>query len=333
MKKTKIVKAAAVQISPVLYSRQGTVEKVVRKIRELGKQGVQFATFPETFIPYYPYFSFVQPPYAMAKEHLRLLEEAVTVPSAETQAIGDAAKEVNMVVSIGINEREGGTVYNTQLLFDADGTLIQRRRKITPTYHERMVWGQGDGSGLRAVDSAVGRIGQLACWEHYNPLARYAMIADGEQIHSAMYPGSMLGDLFTQQTEVNIRQHALESACFVVCATGWLDADQQAKIMTDTGCPIGPISGGCFTAIVAPDGTLMGEPLKAGEGEVIADLDLAQIDARKRVMDARGHYSRPELISLLIDRTPTSSVHERTAHPKADALPAAVEEERAVEVL
>lgn len=97
-----------------------------------------------------------------------------------------------MVVSVGANERDGGSIYNTQLLFDADGT-IQRRRKITPTYHERMVWGQGDGAGLRAVDSAVGRIGQLACWEHYLPLARYALIADGEQIHSAMYPGSIFG--------------------------------------------------------------------------------------------------------------------------------------------
>ena len=88
---------------------------------------------------------------------------------------------------------------------DADGTLIQRRRKISPTYHERMIWGQGDGSGLRAVDSKAGRIGQLACWEHYNPLARYAMMSDGEQIHSAMYPGSIFGDLFSEQTEVNIR--------------------------------------------------------------------------------------------------------------------------------
>jgi aliphatic nitrilase len=182
-KMSTIVKAAAVQISPVLYSREGTVEKVVKKIRELGTQGVQFATFPETVIPYYPYFAFVLPAFAMAKEHLRLMEQSVTVPSAETHAIGEAAKEANMVVSIGVNERDGNTVYNTQLLFDADGTLIQRRRKIMPTYHERMIWGQGDGSGLRAIDSAVGRIGQLACWEHYLPLARYALIEDGEQIH------------------------------------------------------------------------------------------------------------------------------------------------------
>ena len=294
-------------MGPVLYSREKTTEKIVDKDRRTRGRGVQFATFPETIVPYYPYFSFLQPPFKLGAEHLRLMEQAVTIPSPATDALSEAAREAGMVVSIGVNERDGGSLYNTQLLFDADGTLLQRRRKTTPTYHERMIWGQGDGSGLVAVDSAVGRIGQLACWEHYNPLARYALIADGEQIHSAMWPGSFGGQLFAEQTEISVRNHALESGAFVVNATGWLDAEQQAQIVADTGGPIGAISGGSFTAIISPDGELLGEPLRSGEGEVIADLDFALIDERKSKMDSRRPL-RPPRAAQPVDRSHTHRI-------------------------
>ena len=191
--------------------------------------------FPETVIPYYPYFSFIKAPVAIGAEHLLLIEQAVTCRDRRRSHRRERLRAPGAVVAVGVNERDHGTLYNTQLLFDADGTLVQARRKITPTYHERMIWGQGDGSGLRAVDTRVGRIGALACWEHYNPLARYALMADHEQIHVAMFPGSLVGDIFREQIEVTIRHHALESGCFVVNATGFLSEAQVAEIAGNSG--------------------------------------------------------------------------------------------------
>ena len=250
-------------------------------------------------------------------EHLRLYEHAVVVPGPVTDAVADAARTQGIVVVLGVNERDHGSLYNAQIIFDADGTILLKRRKITPTFHERMIWGQGDGAGLKVVDTAVGRVGALACWEHYNPLARYALMAQHEEIHVGQFPGSMVGQIFADQIEVTIRHHALESGCFVVNATGWLTDAQMARISPDEKLRRA-LAGGCMTAIVGPEGNHIVPPLTQGEGMLVADLDMGLIAKRKRMMDSVGHYARPELLSLNLDNRPTAPM--RTTAP-AMSLP------------
>ncbi|MEO0796110.1 MAG: Nit6803 family nitrilase [Verrucomicrobiota bacterium] len=295
------VVAAAVQITPSLESAQGTVDNMERALVQAANQGVQLAVFPETFVPYYPYFSFVDAPVAIGKSHLALYNESVVVPGPITARFSEMAARFKMVLVIGVNERAGGTIYNAQLVYDADGQLLLHRRKITPSYHERMIWGQGDGSGLRVVDSAVGRVGALACWEHYNPLARYTLMTGGEQIHCSQFPGSMVGQIFADQIEVTIRHHALESGCFVVNSTGWLTDEQRELIAPDPKMRQA-LTGGCFTAIISPEGKIISEVITEGEGLAIAELDFELITKRKRMLDSVGHYARPDLFSVNVDR-------------------------------
>jgi len=303
MAEKRVVRVAAVQIAPDLEDGAGTLARVLAASADAAGKGAKLVVFPETFVPWYPYFSFVYPPVATGPEHLRLYEHAVVVPGPVTEAVSAAARRHGMVIVLGVNERDHGSLYNTQLVFDADGSLKLKRRKLTPTFHERMIWGQGDGAGLKVVDTAIGRVGALACWEHYNPLARYALMAQHEEIHAAQFPGSLVGPIFAEQIEVTIRHHALESGCFVVNATGWLSEDQIARIAPDEKLRRA-LTGGCMTAIISPEGSHVVPPLTQGEGILMADLDLGLITKRKRMMDSVGHYARPELLSLNLDDRP-----------------------------
>lgn len=303
-----MIRVAAVQIAPDLDSLAGTLSRVIAAIAEAAGKGAKLVVFPETFLPWYPYFSFVYPPVATGAAHLRLYDQAVTVPGPVIDAVTETARRHGIVVVLGVNERDHGSLYNAQLIFDADGTLLLKRRKLTPTFHERMIWGQGDGAGLKVVETAVGRVGALACWEHYNPLARYALMAQHEQIHVAQFPGSLVGPIFAEQIEVTIRHHALESGCFVVNSTGWLSEEQIAAIAPDEKLR-GALRGGCMTAIISPEGRHIVPPLTEGEGILIADLDFSLIEKRKRMMDSVGHYARPELMHLVLDNRPAAPLH------------------------
>jgi predicted amidohydrolase len=295
-------KVAAVQASPVFLNRDATVEKGCALIAEVASAGARLAVFPETWIPGYPAWAMADSRWnhAPSKQvHGLLYRNAVEVPGPAVERLCEAARRNGIAVVMGINERTPtGTLYNSMLFIDRDGTLLGTHRKLVPTYHERMVWGRGDGSTLSVFDSSVGRLGGLVCWEHWMPLARYALYAQGEQVHAAVWPSAPETFLLACRTM------AFEGRLFVVAAAGYLTRSMLppdfplAKEME--ALPEELCHGG--SAVIGPDARFIAGPVYGCETIVYADIDLDRIPEEKQLLDVAGHYSRPDVFSLSVNR-------------------------------
>lgn len=306
-----VVRVAAVQAAPVVLDREATIDKACGLIAKAAGEGADLIVLPESFVPAFPEWVWRTKPWdprAMAL-YSRLADQAVVVGGPDADRLGAAARQAAALVSIGVTEREkhGSTLYNTQLLFGADGALLHRHRKLMPTGGERLVWGQGDGSSLHAVDTTAGRIGTLMCWENLMPLARTALYADGIDIHLA--PTWDSADAWV----ATLRHIAREGRVFVIgvnqCVSG-SDIGPQVPGRDELyGGPDDVLSPG-NTSIVGPDGNLIAGPLRGEEGMLVADLDIDEARAARQMNDPVGHYARSDVLRLVVNlpRPPGSAL-------------------------
>lgn len=250
----------------------------------------------------------------------RYHDNSLIYGSAQAERLSQAAKDNAIMVVMGLSEKAGGSLYMGQWIIDAEGRSVAMRRKLKPTHVERTVFGEGDGSDLTVYDTALGRVGALCCWEHLQPLSKYAMYAQNEQLHIAAWPSFSLyrGGAYALGAEVNnaaSRIYAVEGQCFVLAPCATVSADMIKMLCGDDPTKRQLLlEGGGFTAIYAPDGQLISELLPEGqEGIVYADLDLGMISLAKAAADPAGHYSRPDVTRLLLDKTPGDRVvmHQR----------------------
>jgi nitrilase len=312
----QVVRGAAVQASPITLDSAATTEKACDLIREAGRNSAQVVVFPECFISAYPaWFQFLP---AASKElndlNVRLYKSAIDVPGPETAKLGEAARNANCYVVIGVCERSrtnSGSMFNTQLFFAPDGQLVGKHQKLTPTGYERMVHWGGWGDTLTVVDTPFGPLSALACSENSNPLAGFDIISRGPRIHAMSWPPHfiMVGHGAPDLAEISLltaRHFALMSKAFVISACGVIDHDFYKELAKMTSKPQEDLSAGIAdggSVIVSPGMEILAAPLPSGtEGIIYADLDLDLWIGSKLLQDFAGHYNRPDVFTLEVDR-------------------------------
>jgi aliphatic nitrilase len=321
-------KACAAHVAPVFLDSSATVRKACSLIAEAARGGAQLIAFPESFLPGFPVWAAVQAPILGHDLFARLAAESVEVPGAEVRLLRDAAREHGIHVSIGISERSPvsvGCLWNANLLIGPDGAILNHHRKLVPTFFEKLVWANGDGAGLQVSHTAIGKVGMLICGENTNPLARYALMAQGEQVHISTYPPvwptrpSNQPGRYDIAAAIRIRAgaHSFEAKAFNIVSSGFLDAASLEALgpITREARETLETSPQAVSMVIGPNGEVVSDTLCESEGLLFHDIDVAHCVEHKQFHDVVGYYNRFDVFDLRVTRKRLSPI----AFPDQDA--------------
>lgn len=309
-----VVRVAAVQAAPVFLDREGTLNKLESLVADAAAQGAQLVVFGEAFVSGFPMWGSVLPPVDQHELHQRLFESSITVPGPHARRLGDIAAKHGVVLSVGVNERAShslGQVFNTNLIFDRTGTLVNHRRKLVGTWHERLTWSHGDAHDLEPVDLDGWFLGALICGENTNTLAKYTLLAQGERLHIATYPPAWPFDQRTDAPEYDLAEsirlrsaaHSFEGKVFTVVAATVLDQQAIDEVAQGNERIAAQLRATpTVSMVVGPRGDIVAAPPAEQEGIVMATVDLNEEIVLKRAHDIVGTYNRFDIFDLRVDK-------------------------------
>lgn len=338
MSRTSIVKVAAAHAAPVFLDTPATVEKACAQIAEAARHGARLVAFPETYISAFPHWCALRAPIHNHDLFRRLAASSLLVPGPEIANLQRQARESDILVSMGFNERSPasvGCIWNANILIGEDGAILNHHRKLVPTWYEKLAWANGDGAGLRVCDTAIGNIGVLICGENTNPLARFTMMAQCEQIHVAPYPAVWPScppeekDAYDLAHAIRLRAaaHAFEAKAFNIVVSGFMDRDmrdQLAALDPEAGAIL-DASPRAISVVMGPNGEAVTETRCDEEGLLYGDIDLDACVVPKQMHDVSGGYNRFDIFRLTVDRTANRPVRFECEENPEDARSSADE--------
>lgn len=328
-------KVAAAHVAPVFLDLEATVRKTCAVIEEAARHGAQLVAFPETYIPAFPVWCAVRAPIYNHEFFTRLAANAMLIPGPELARIAETARKCGVFVSLGVNEgtkASVGCIWNTNVLIGDDGRILNHHRKLVPTFFEKLVWANGDGAGLAVSETRLGRIGMLICGENTNPLARYTLMAQGEQVHISTYPpvwptrDPKGGGNYNLAGAIRIRAgaHAFEAKAFNIVVSSFMDAAMH-DALADGDPEIARIlesSPRGVSMVIGPTGEVVGDILSDSEGILYVDIDLAACVEPKQFHDVVGSYNRFDIFKLTVNRAANRPItFEASADEAGEAAP------------